>query len=89
MATIHAEKNLENGNHLVLVEVAGSGGGRFYSPGYLKLVELDSKEYRASNSKNVRKVHAEREFNAFSTQGPRSRFGKQLVLLTEKFDQLH
>lgn len=89
MAIIHAQKQLVSGNHLLLIEVAGRGGGDFYRPKHLKLIELSNADYKSSSAKNVVDVHSEMEFNGSSTRGPRSRFGSILEELKEEFETLH
>ncbi len=64
-------------SRIVIVVKWGRGGGNFYSPRYINVVELvDGTEYRSIKSKNVIKVHSRKEFNGCSTQGPKSLYAK-------------
>ena len=86
MATLIAQAPLSARNtHLLLLEVSGHGGGDFYNPAHILLVEIDAgTTFTQRNRKNVRAAIEVGEFNARSTRGPRSHYASLVADATRE-----
>lgn len=75
----HERKQNAAGNDVVVVEVGGAGGGKFYQPNYIRVAEIEpGSEYTKINAKNVITDIAEYEFNHYAGRGPDSNYGASL-----------
>jgi len=81
------QKQLANGHTLTLAVVSSHGGGEFYKPGYLRIVE-SAGEFRSIRSKSVVDVHFEESFNFCAGRGPSSHFGRALAKAERQMQSL-
>lgn len=90
MPKIVAMKPTLHNTVVLIVEVSSHGGGGYYFPTYLKVVEIEEDtKYYSSRGKNVVEVHNEALFNARSTRGPRSQYGYALKESLECFNSIN
>lgn len=83
----HNRKQLPNGNDIVLVEVSSGRSGKFYSPGYLRVAEIEhDTPYTRINAKNVVRDIAALEFNQCGSRGENSKYKRQLEKAEARFD---
>lgn len=84
-----AEKILKNGNKAVVVTVGKAGGGHWYSPALMRVVEIQPHtNYYLITGKNVVCEHFCREFNYNAGCGPDSRRGRLENAAMAIFDSL-
>lgn len=83
-------KTLKNGNTLYLIDCSGSGGGNFYSPQYLRVVEVSANtKYTKVNAKNVIKHYDSFEYNKFAGKGKKSLYAQQYKKAKELFESIN
>lgn len=84
----HARKQNEAGNDVVIVEVSGAGGGKYYSPSHIRVAEIEhGTEYTKINSSNVKKDIGEYEFNHFAGRGVDSNYQRCLDSAKKDFNE--
>ncbi|WP_416242527.1 hypothetical protein ACLSSQ_09365 [Azospira sp. APE16] len=89
MSTI-AQKQTTVNTTLVLIEIAGKGGGKFYSPRYYGVAEIaEGSIYTKSDAKNVIKVHNWFEYNYYAGKGANSTKAKQEKKAQALFDSIN
>ena len=83
----HARKQNQAGNDVVIVEVSGEGGGKFYSPSHIRVAEIEhDSAYTKINANNVKSDLAEYEFNHYAGRGPDSNYQRCLDEAQKDFE---
>lgn len=84
----HERKHNAAGNDVVIVEVEGTGGGRFYMPKIIRVAEIEhGTPFTKINGQNVINDISEYEFNKCGGVGENSHYGRCMSAAEKDFEK--